>query len=144
MKSRTFIRKIEFLALGLLLLALLVVPVVAPPDIQFFPTVAEPGPSMQALNSGFLVNEGGCLRLWYFGESSLLIWPYGYSYRTSWSRIEVLDENGEVIARSGTFVRLAGGETTQRGFNTFIEKTGQEPPPGCNGPYWVVGGVAND
>ena len=41
--------------------------------------------------------------------STLIVWPKGYTGRRSGAEIEVLDASGAVVARTGTKVRLAGG-----------------------------------
>jgi hypothetical protein len=37
-------------------------------------------------------------------------WPYGYAGRRSGNEVEILDRTGKVVARTGTRVRLVGGE----------------------------------
>ncbi len=37
-------------------------------------------------------------------------WPYGYTGRRRDAEVEILDETGSVVARSGTRIRLSGGE----------------------------------
>lgn len=37
-------------------------------------------------------------------------WPHGYTGRRQGAEVEILDEQGRVVARTGTPVRLGGGE----------------------------------
>jgi hypothetical protein len=37
-------------------------------------------------------------------------WPFGYSGRRAAGEVEILDQQGRVVARTGTHVRLGGGE----------------------------------
>jgi hypothetical protein len=37
-------------------------------------------------------------------------WPFGYTGRRADGEVEILDETGRVVTRTGTRVRLAGGE----------------------------------
>jgi hypothetical protein len=37
-------------------------------------------------------------------------WPVGYSGRRAGDEVEILDQTGQVVARTGTHVRLGGGE----------------------------------
>lgn len=37
-------------------------------------------------------------------------WPYGYSGRMNGAVVEIIDATGQVVARTGTKVRLDGGE----------------------------------
>jgi hypothetical protein len=45
------------------------------------------------------------------GVRKAIRWPFGYLGRRSGSEIEVLDPNRTVIAKTGTRIQLAGGET---------------------------------
>lgn len=40
-------------------------------------------------------------------------WPYGYSGRAQGSVIEIVGPTGQVVARTGTKIRLGGGEAEQ-------------------------------
>ncbi|HEY0443786.1 MAG TPA: hypothetical protein VGC90_06175 [Candidatus Limnocylindrales bacterium] len=47
-------------------------------------------------------------------DASIVVrWPYGYAGRRSGSEVEILDRTGVVVARTGTRVRLPGGEVEQ-------------------------------
>lgn len=125
---------ISFLALALCLLSACTSPTVA-----YFPVRQDSGPSPLALNSGKLVLKDGCFRLAWPGSSELLIWPHGYTYRVSGSRIDILNENGAVVAHSGQFIKLGGGEVP-----SIQYLTGTRPPENCPGPYWLVGEVVGN
>ena len=67
---------------------------------------------MAAETRGTLFDAGGCL--WLTGEygSYGIVWPYGYSWRDAGDTIEVLDEEGIVVARTGDEVQMGGGEAS--------------------------------
>ena len=44
------------------------------------------------------------------GARTPIRWPYGYSGRRTGSQVEILDEAGTVVGRTGILVRLTGGE----------------------------------
>jgi hypothetical protein len=110
----------------------------SPPSLSYFPTRPAPGPSLLALTSGKIVVEDGCLRLEWDGGSDLLIWPYGFSYRISGNDIQILNEKGEIVARTGDYKQLGGGEVP-----SLELATGSTPSVNCPGPYWVVSSVNN-
>jgi hypothetical protein len=109
------------------------------PTVSYFPVQQTSGPSLTALTSGKLVLENGCIRLKWDGGSDLLIWPYGYSYRISGSLVEVVDDKGNMVARTGQCKQLGGGEVP-----SIEPYTGKPSPANCSGPYWLVGsGIKN-
>ena len=77
----------------------------------------------QAAGRGVLTLQDGCLRL---GEDdgAVIIWPPGFTPRASGAVIEVLNAEGQVVARTGAEVSFGGG-----GIN---RDTGD-----CRGPTWV-------
>ena len=115
------------------------------PQAPFFPVQEEPDPSFiypTALLVGNLVVEDNCLRikaflLW----DDIAVWRYGYSLRTVDKKIQVLDNNGVVVAIVGDRIKVGGGEVPLE----IIEKyTGGKLPEGCKGPYWLVSNVITD
>ena len=46
-------------------------------------------------------------------EPEPVMWPNGYQARRSGSEIEVLDQSGRVVARTGTSIHIAGGSTEE-------------------------------
>lgn len=45
------------------------------------------------------------------GISKLIRWPYGYAGRRYATEVDILDQTGTVVARTGTRIRLGGGES---------------------------------
>lgn len=124
----------------LLLVTVMFATACTPPSITYFPVQQESGaPSPAALGAGKLVLKDGCLRLEWGGTSHLLIWPHGYDYRISGGNIEVLDENGQVVARTGQYKKFGGGEVP-----SIKLLTGSSPPENSRGPYWMVGEVVGN
>lgn len=111
----------------------------------FFPVQKAGLGRMEALLEGKLVLDNGCLRVKYFDDNYLLIWPYGFSLRTKGKEIQVVDSDGQVVARVGDKITVGGGEVPGEGVKEFIEEsiTGQPLPDNCTGPYWIVGVVVN-
>ncbi len=55
--------------------------------------------------------------------------------------IEVLDRNGQVVARVGEQIRMGGGEIP---LTAELERQLREPlPKECPGPYWLMGQLAS-
>lgn len=52
------------------------------------------------------------------GSTLQVIWPYGF--RARFSPLELLNADGEVIAREGDFIKLGGGYRPADGDDTFI------------------------
>jgi hypothetical protein len=48
------------------------------------------------------------------GNTTRIRWPSGYSGRRNGAEVEILDQGGRVVARTGTRVRLTGGEMEPR------------------------------
>jgi hypothetical protein len=105
----------------------------------YFPVQRDPGLSyMQARIEGRLILSEGCLRLKEqpFARSYMIIWPYGYKLRLEGKTIQVLDADGQVVARVGDWIELGGGVVDSI---EFIENyIGQPLPPDCTGPYWFA------
>lgn len=45
------------------------------------------------------------------GARYIVVWPYGWTGRSSGSEVEVLDKSGSVVVRTGNKVFLPGGYT---------------------------------
>ncbi|HEY4663157.1 MAG TPA: hypothetical protein VIH07_05740 [Candidatus Humimicrobiaceae bacterium] len=112
-------------------------------SVPYFPVQKAGMARMEAILEGKLELDNGCLRIKYFDDNYLLIWPYGFSLRTEGEEIQVIDENGQVFARVGDNIRVGGGEITGENAKESIEKYYIETPlpEDCQGPYWVVGEV---
>jgi hypothetical protein len=93
---------------------------------------------------GTLAVENGSLRVARndaTGITTLPIWPSGYSYRVKNGKVEVLDDEGVIVARTSDRVSIGGGEAEASSLDQSIA----QPLPGdCPGPYWLVGGVIKD
>ena len=89
--------------------------------------------------SGRLSSKEGCLRVRTGDSSYVPIWPPGYSAVSKGGEVRVLDRSGQIVARVGREVRLAGGGITQTG---APKKYGRlhAVTRACQGPYWVVSG----
>jgi hypothetical protein len=48
-------------------------------------------------------------------ERTPVIWPFGYTARDASGTVEVVDDHGAVVARTGESVRLGGGGVTGDG-----------------------------
>lgn len=127
-----------------------VVEQVGPPGGSIFPSVAEfSAPDgriirlpkqasgvmqMDALISGILIEENGCLRVQYEGGSSLIIWRYDHSLTFDGQQIVVLNGQGEIVGREDEAFAMGGGDSPSVDPVHNLE--------GCPGPYWIGGGDA--
>ncbi|AKG52731.1 hypothetical protein DGWBC_0039 [Dehalogenimonas sp. WBC-2] len=140
-KETIFVHKLwplKAIFILLLLVTVMFATACNPPSITYFPIQQEISPSPAVLGRGKLVLEDGCLRLW-TGKSYLLIWPPGYSYRTIESDVEVIDEKGDIVARTSQYKKFGGGEVP-----SIKLLTGSSPPENGRGPYWMVGEVVGN
>ncbi|HJS26859.1 MAG TPA: hypothetical protein VJ913_07025 [Actinomycetota bacterium] len=117
----------------------------AAPDGVFFPTV----PLGNAYPAGEIEGEfqvrSGCLFVARPEDRWLLLWSEGFTARTVDGRIEVLDDEGHVVAREGERIRFGGGETRPREVDGTAdaerhatELSGQDVPERCGDLYWLV------
>jgi hypothetical protein len=121
------------------------------PVAQPGPTDAAPPPAlpelrersnafMEALLSGTLIDQAGCLRVSPDGKQPghLLIWQPGYAVRRSGERLEIVESaTDKVVARVGEPLRTGGGEIP---LNDSVRKQLKAPlDPACVGPYWLMG-----
>ena len=90
---------------------------------------------MEALLSGELVLDKGCLRVQNEGESYLVIWQADYFLSDNDGVLEILDETGTAVAQVGEMVYMGGGE--QAGVRDAELR--QPVPEICGGPYWRMG-----
>jgi len=108
----------------------------------FFPVQRGGLDQMTALAEGKLVLDNGYLRLkGFFGEGESLVWPYGFSLRTEGKEIQVIDSDGQLVARVGERIKVGGGEVPAEIVEKYI---GQPLPDNCTGPYWIVSEVITD
>ncbi|PPD57506.1 hypothetical protein JP09_009265 [Dehalogenimonas etheniformans] len=120
------------LVLGLVLLSL---SACTTPTVAYFPVRHDSGISLLLPNYGKIVLEDGLLRFKenFSDTSYLLIWPHGFSYRVSGSRVEVLDAEGTVVAKTGQYKLIGGGPASSVEYYT-----GEQPPVPVPGPYWAM------
>jgi hypothetical protein len=101
---------------------------------------------MQALLVGELVVKDGCLRIQAenSSESHLVFWQTDYFLTDNNGTIEILNREGQVVARVGEPIQMGGGEITEAVSDDQL----QGPlPTACSGPYWLMGEIvpsAND
>lgn len=107
----------------------------------YLPVQPPSGSSMMALLEGTLVEVDGCLRIedGHYADGWLVLWPFGSDIRVGDDRIEVINEDGKLVARVGEWMRAGGGavENTS-GMAGLDEMIPGMPIDGCNGPYWVA------
>jgi hypothetical protein len=126
-------------------------PLQSTPDFQitlvpglFFPQLrARSTEFMAALLEGQLILEDGCLRVQtsYSPQSNLVIWQPDYFPTQNGERIEILNRDGQVVARVGEAVSLGGGGIE---LSDFYTRQLRQPMAGaCTGPYFLMGDVVS-
>lgn len=50
------------------------------------------------------------------GHRYAVTWPIGYTGRSSWGRVEVIGDRGQVVTRTGDWVNMSGGYWTDGSF----------------------------
>lgn len=119
-------------------------PATQPPEsagsIPALPELREPSNAfMEALLSGTLIDQSGCLRVSPDGKQPghLLIWQPGYGARRTGDRLEIVDSTGKVVARVGEPLRTGGGQVQ---LTDALRKQLKAPlDAACVGPYWLMG-----
>jgi len=93
---------------------------------------------MEAQLIGELVLVDGCLRIdsIHGTESLLPIWPPEFGLAAEGDEIQVLDGEGQVVARVGEEVYMGGGGGSATGLAGCVR---EQLPAACSGPYWIVG-----
>jgi hypothetical protein len=93
----------------------------------------------QAGLGGRLVRRDRCLVIESAVRTALPLWPPGYTYEKDQKVIDILDENGMVVAEVGSRIQLVGGA----GSFLPVHLRGQvKPCPG--GHYWAISLVVNE
>jgi hypothetical protein len=109
--------------------------------VVYLPVQPPSEDSMMALMEGKLVEVDGCLRIedGHYVDGWLVIWPFGSDIGVTDDGVEVIDEEGEPVARVGEQLGAGGGaiENT-RGMESIDEMIPGMPIEGCRGPYWVA------
>jgi hypothetical protein len=105
------------------------------PTLTYFPVRHDSGISLLLPNYGKIVLEDGLLRFKenFSDTSYMLIWPEGFSYRVSGSRVEVLNAEGQVVAKTGEYKLIGGGPASSVEYYT-----GEQPPVPMPSPYWAM------
>jgi hypothetical protein len=116
----------------------------APPRI-FFPTAPIGDAYPAALMAGVLEVRSGCIFVAADGDRWLLLWPDGYTAQLVDGGLEILDEDGRVVATEGERLRVGGGETNpvEVGGSAAAERwatnlSGVDIPERCGDLYWIV------
>jgi len=114
------------------------------PSIHFPQLRMRTSTFMTALLVGTLVVKDGCLRA-SAGDSDegyLIIWQTDYFLNNHEGVIEILDRNGQAVARVGEEIRMGGGEVP---LTADLERALRAPlPEQCDGPYWLMGEIVPD
>ncbi len=109
------------------------------PTIQFPQLRTRSATFMAALLEGKLIVKDGYLRV-SAGDSdrgALIIWQPDYFLNNNEGVVEILDRDGEVVARVGEEIRVGGGEVP---LTENLQQQLREPlPEQCEGPYWLMG-----
>jgi hypothetical protein len=115
------------------------------PDGVFFPTVPIGNEYPAGEIEGMLELRSGCLFVARPEDRWLILWPEGYTAREVQGRIEILDEEGDLVAREGEQIHVGGGERnpleiggTAEAERYASEATGQDIPERCGDLYWLV------
>jgi hypothetical protein len=88
---------------------------------------------------GRLVRRGRCLVVESSGRTALPIWPPGFTYEKDGKAINILDENGKVVAEVGSPISMAGGA------GRFLpEHLRGHIKPCSGGTYWAISIVVNE
>jgi heat shock protein HslJ len=95
---------------------------------------------MAALYVGPLTMVDGCLRTGDSAADNLVVWPPDFEATIENDTIRARYDDQDVEVRLGQMVRLGGGEV--KSIEAFDDRTRQQVPSGCPGPYWLVGSIS--
>ena len=113
------------------------------PTIHFPQLRTRSATFMEALLVGKLIVKDGCLRVSASegDRGHLIIWQPDYFLNSNEGVTEILDRNGQVVARVGEEIRIGGGEVP---LAEDLQQQLREPlPEQCEGPYWLMGQLAS-
>jgi hypothetical protein len=89
-----------------------------------------------------VLDKKGCLRLhWEYNGHKyvrLILWRYDFTARVAEGTVEILNEDGQVVARVGDVVEVGGGETD------YVEDMLGMPLEHCSGPYLQMGAIERE
>jgi hypothetical protein len=98
--------------------------------------------TMEALIDGLLIEVNGCLRITddNYVEGFLIVWPYDTDIKIAGESIDLLNGDGQVVARVGEALRIAGGAMeSMPSMARYDDLIPGLPIDDCTGPYWVAG-----
>ncbi|MGB3716811.1 MAG: hypothetical protein WA996_20525 [Candidatus Promineifilaceae bacterium] len=98
--------------------------------------------SMEALIDGLLIEVNGCLRVTdeSYVDGFLIVWPFDTDISIAGENIDLLNGDGQVVARVGEALRIAGGAMeSPPSMARYDDLIPGLPIDGCPGPYWVAG-----
>ena len=114
-----------------------------PPE-PYFPTQKELAKSyMLSLLTGgtLIIDNAGYIRIGTPGlatssaNGSLIIWPYGYSFKTEGTNIWIISDEGQTVARVGDKLDIGGGFVDASVAAVLI---GHTLPKNAVGPYYIA------
>ncbi|MEA3345575.1 MAG: hypothetical protein U9Q78_04935 [Chloroflexota bacterium] len=114
------------------------------PTIHFPQLRTRSATFMTALLVGKLIVKDGCLRVSVSerDRGHLIIWQPDYFLNSNEGVVEILDRNGEAVARVGEEIRIGGGEVA---LTANLKRQLREPlPEQCEGPYWLMGQLVSE
>lgn len=114
------------------------------PTIHFPQLRARSVTFMAAQLEGKLIVKDGCLRVSKGDDDGgrLVIWQPGYFLNNNGGIVEILDRDGETVARAGEEILLGGGEVS---LTENLKLQLREPlSEQCEGPYWLMGELVSD
>jgi hypothetical protein len=68
----------------------------------------------------------------------LPLWPAGFKAQITDDVAEIVDAEGQIVARVGDKVQLEGGAIARDWESAAYRRLFQELPGDCLGPYWIV------
>jgi len=114
------------------------------PSEPFFPTQIVPAKAyMLALLKGgtLMIDNAGYIRIGSpnlpasSANGPLIIWPYGYSFKTEGTNIWIINDKGQTVARVGDKLDLGGGSVDASVVEVLI---GYALPKDAVGPYYIA------
>ncbi|NJO84350.1 MAG: hypothetical protein HC828_17270 [Blastochloris sp.] len=117
-------------------------PVTPVPSVDMPQLRVRSGAMMQALLSGTLIVEDGCLRVREEGGDTryLVIWQPDYYLSDRDGTRVILDRDGHVVAQVDAPIRLSGG-VTSAGVAELNPQLQAPIPVSCGGPAWRMGQI---
>ncbi len=114
------------------------IPAITPAPGIFLPQLrVKSAESMAALLEGDLEIVASCPRIIpeYDSTGWLIIWQPDYFVSDNHGIIEIIDRDGQAVARQSEHINMGGGEIPSISFEELREPI----PSQCEGPYWLMG-----